>query len=100
MMGTSYTLHKQGNIELAVDEMSNKFSIGVFGEEQGEIASVDGLSVDELVRVGIECLRVASYWTDDEGLRVAAYMRHIEDKRNNTDFHTRSVIKEIWEVYR
>src|ERR1700712_203688 len=94
-MGTTYTVHDKGGLEIVLDEMSNAFSLGLYLNEKGSEVPLLGiltngdevpitgtsmprstLTPDDVVGMAIKMIQTSLYWLDDPN---AAHRRIVEE---------------------
>ena len=68
-MGTDYSVHDKDGTKIELAEMSNRFTLFVTsgaGTPLTDVTSYGHLTPDDVIKMGLEMLKVASYWTDSE----------------------------------
>lgn len=92
-MGTEYTILKKAGVEIAIDEMSNRFELAIDADnaeapaslhsDEGRIGRAHTSAVDmtpeDLITMSLEMLKVASYWCSDEEFRRVTQDWHRSD---------------------
>lgn len=96
-MSTSYTILKKDALEIELHESSNRFQIGF--DDDGPMGlgyqHLDAsITPEDLVGMALEMLKVASYWTDPQGLKAAV------QTKVGADFYLRDVVRQVGEAVR
>jgi hypothetical protein len=103
-MGTEYRiLKKPDSLDVVLDESSNVFSLQmsgaklrVFPKEEIAHASADGpfdLTPDDVIKMALEMLKVASYWCDSDDFDKA-----VRDWRGSEVSYEATMLRSIGKV--
>jgi hypothetical protein len=106
-MGTTYTVMKKGKLTVELDEMSNLFALHVTGTSgvSNEQVMVDmeptenwartstSLAPDDVIKMALEMLKVASYWCDSDDFDKA-----VRDWRGSEVSYEATMLRSIGKV--